>query len=72
MNSITAPAVRTGIQATVTEGLIRLVEVVPDPDLVIDTPDRAIILVVGVAAVTAVQHVIEAKLGRRLLGTPTT
>lgn len=67
LNNTTSPAIRTGIQAAVAEGAIRLLEVVPDPDLVITTGDRAILLVVVTAVVALAQNFAENRVGTSFL-----
>jgi hypothetical protein len=67
LNNTTSPAIRTGIQAALAEGAIRLLEVVPDPDLVISTGDRALLLVVATAVVALGQNFVENRMGRAIL-----
>lgn len=67
LNNTTSPAIRTGIQAALAEGAIRLLEVVPDPDMVISTGDRALLLVVATAAVALAQNYAENRMGRSIL-----
>jgi hypothetical protein len=67
LNNTTSPAIRTGIQAALAEGAIRLLEVVPDPDLAISTGDRALLLVVATAVVALAQNFAENRMGRAIL-----
>ena len=67
LNNTTSPAIRTGIQAAVAEGIIRLGEVVPDPDLVISGSDRALWLIVTTGAVALVQNFVENRMGKSIL-----
>jgi hypothetical protein len=67
LNNTTSPAIRTGIQAALAEGAVRLVETVPDPDLVISTGDRALLLVVATAALALAQNFVENRMGRAIL-----
>lgn len=67
LNNTTSPAIRTGIQAALAEGAIRLLEVVPDPDMVISTGDRAILLVVSTAVLALAQNFVENRMGRSIL-----
>jgi hypothetical protein len=69
LGTVSSPVVRTGIQGTLTAGIIRLVEVVPSPDLVISSGDRDILFVVLLGVVSFVQNFTEKYKGRRLIGT---
>lgn len=71
LTTSTSPALRTGIQAALAEGSIRLLEVVPSPDLMIAPADRALILVVLTAVYSFLQNWVEGRVGAKLLA-PTT
>lgn len=68
LGPVASPIVRTGAQAIVAEGVLRLIEVVPNPDLVIAASDRSLILGALFIGVAAVHNVVEAVKGRRLVG----
>lgn len=70
LGTVSSPFVRTGIQASLATGLIRLLEVIPNPDLVISSGDRDIIFIVATGAVCLAQNVVEKLKGRRLIGAP--
>lgn len=67
LNNTTSPAIRTGIQAAVAEGMIRLLEVVPDPDMDISASDRGLLLVVVTAVLALAQNFVENRMGRSIL-----
>jgi hypothetical protein len=67
LNNTSSPAIRTGIQAAVAEGAIRLIEVVPDPDLEISLGDRTIMLIVATGLVSLAQNFIENRMGKAIL-----
>jgi hypothetical protein len=67
LNNTTSPAIRTGIQAAIAELCLRGAEVIPDPDLVIDTSDRGLLLIVVTAALALAQNFAENRMGRSIL-----
>ena len=67
INNTTSPAIRTGVQAAVAELAIRGAEVIPDPDLVIDSSDRGLLLIVVTAALALVQNFVENRMGKAIL-----
>lgn len=67
INNTTSPAVRTTIQAALAEGVVRLVEVAPDPDLDISLGDRTLMLVLLTGVVSLVQNFVENKMERSIL-----
>lgn len=66
---IMAPTVRTGGQFTFAVGVVRLAEVIPNPDLVISATDRDLWLGALTLAAAFVQNFVEKRVGRRLVGT---
>lgn len=68
LGPVTSPIVRTGGQAIVAEGLLRLLEVIPDPDLAISASDRSLLLGFLFITVAAAHNIVEAVKGRRLVG----
>lgn len=67
-NGVVAPVVRTALQGAIVNGGLRLLMVVPDPDLTISDGDQAIITLIGLAAVAFVMNFLEQWKGRQLLG----
>ncbi len=67
LTNTTSPTLRTGVQAAIAEGAIRLLEVVPDPDLRIDSSDRGLLLIVFTAVVAFAQNLVENRTGRAIL-----
>lgn len=67
LNNTTSPAIRTGIQAALAEGAIRLGEVVPEPDLNISASDRALWLIVLTALIALAQNFAENRMGKSIL-----
>jgi hypothetical protein len=67
LNNTTSPAIRTTIQAAGSELIIRGTEVLPDPDLAIDTSDRVLLLVVVTGLVSLVQNFVENRMGKAIL-----
>ena len=70
MGTVSSPVIRTGIQAMLALGIIRFIEVVPNPDLVISSGDRDILMAIAVATVSLAQNLVEKLKGRRLIGSP--
>jgi hypothetical protein len=56
INNTTSPALRTTIQGAVAAGILRLIETLPEPDLVINDSDKIIIGTVLLGAVSLVQN----------------
>jgi hypothetical protein len=67
LNNTTSPAIRTGLQAAVAEGLIRLAEVIPEPDLEVGAADRGLWLIVVTAVLALGQNFAENRMGKALL-----
>lgn len=65
---VQSPVVRSGIQATLAAATVRLVTVVPDPDLVIDPGDRDLIMAVLFIVFAFAQNLWEKLAGRRFIG----
>jgi hypothetical protein len=67
INNTTSPALRTTIQGAVAAGILRLIETLPEPDLVINDSDKIIIGTVLLGAVSLVQNFVENRMGRAIL-----
>lgn len=67
INNTTSPALRTTIQAAVAELAIRGIETIPDPDMVISTGDRVLLLIVSTGVVSFIQNLVENKMGKSIL-----
>lgn len=67
LNNTTSPAIRTGIQGALAAGAIRLIETVPEPDLVISDGDQAIMLVVATSVIALAQNFVENRMGKAIL-----
>lgn len=57
---------RGGLQLTVTQGIIRLIMIVPNPDLMIDPNDYALLTIIIGGAVTVVHNVVENLTGKAI------
>lgn len=68
LGTVSSPVVRTGIQATLAVAAVRLVEVLPEPDFVISSGDRDLIMGCLFIAFAFVQNFSEKVVGRRLIG----
>lgn len=67
MNDVTSPTARTGLQSAIVYAALRLVTVLPDPDLVISAEDIGLSTLLGVPMVSFVWNLIERRLGRKVL-----
>lgn len=67
LTTTTSPALRTGVQAALAEGAIRLLEVLPEPDLDVNASDRALLLIITTAAVALAQNWVERLAGHKVL-----
>lgn len=70
LGPVATPFVRTGIQGSVAIGAVRLLTVLPNPDLTISEGDRDLIILALTGAICWVQNMAEKIAGRRLIGAP--
>lgn len=73
MNDMTARSARSSIQFLIISGALRLLEVVPEPNLEISPTDQALIGVIGMFLLLQLQLRIESRTGKALFlqGDPT-
>lgn len=67
LTTTTSAATRTTLQALMASGAIRLLEVVPNPNLVIDNNDKLLITGLLTGGVAYAQNLIEDRVGSKIL-----